>query len=173
MKKKEKNGFTLIELLAVIVVLALIMIIAIPSVLEVIQNIKKRSFVMYVEKIVEAVEIRYNADSNLGAIRGAGVYVYDIKTDLNMNGTGDYEGYVVVDAHDVDNKIYRVTLYDKEYELENWNITTEHFPTETDIIALDGDKWDQVDACERALNEIQGNSKPSNCLNKDGLIITR
>lgn len=79
---KKKNGFTLVELLAVIVVLAIIMIIAIPSVLDVMNTARKKAFVMYVDKIVTAVQAQYLYDANGGAIQGAGFYVYDITSDL-------------------------------------------------------------------------------------------
>jgi len=45
MKKGKINGFTLVELLAVIVILAIIMIIAIPSVLNVTEQAKQKSFI--------------------------------------------------------------------------------------------------------------------------------
>ncbi len=62
-KMKKRNGFTLVELLAVIVVLAIIMVIAIPSVLEAMNNAKKNSFVLYMEKVFKSTSEYYLQDS--------------------------------------------------------------------------------------------------------------
>ena len=59
---KKRNGFTLVELLAVIVVLAIIMIIAIPAVLDVMNNARKSSFALYIEKVVRDVQTQYVSD---------------------------------------------------------------------------------------------------------------
>ena len=126
---KKKNGFTLVELLAVIVVLAIIMILAIPSVLETMNTARKNSFVLYIDKVVTAVQTQYTYDANGGAIAGAGYYVYDITTDLNLTSTGSYRGYVLVDAGNVDKVRYIVTLYDNNYEIINYDVTTNGMPT--------------------------------------------
>lgn len=126
---KKKNGFTLVELLAVIVVLAIIMIIAIPSVLDVMNSARKSSFVLYIEKVVTAVQTQYVYDANGGAISGAGYYVYDITQDLNLTSTGSYKGYVVVNAINVDDVQYIVYMYDNNYQLLGWNVTRDLMPT--------------------------------------------
>ena len=120
---KKRNGFTLVELLAVIVVLAIIMIIAIPSVLNVMNSARKSSFAIYVKKVVNAVQTQYAYDSNLGDLAGAGLYVYNIATDLNLTSTGSYKGYIVVDARDVDAPHYIVYMYDNNYEIFGWDVS--------------------------------------------------
>ncbi|MCR5483589.1 MAG: prepilin-type N-terminal cleavage/methylation domain-containing protein [Bacilli bacterium] len=111
MKKKNK-GFTLVELLAVIVILAIIMIIAIPAVLETMQSARKKTFKEYAMKVTNEGQKTYLSDqmtSNPGSCA-----LYKIKTDLGLNNTGDYNGYVVVKNLTDKQKVY-VTLYDKEY----------------------------------------------------------
>lgn len=126
---KKKNGFTLVELLAVIVVLAIIMILAIPSVLDVMNQARKKLFSMYAQKVVLNTQEQYVYDSNSGAIAGAGFYVYDIQKDLGYSGTGSYKGFVIVNAMDVDDVKYIIELYDDNYILHNYNINDYGMPT--------------------------------------------
>lgn len=137
---KKKNGFTLVELLAVIVVLAIIMIIAIPSVLEVMNTARKKSFALYVDKIITAVQIQYVYDANSGAIQGAGWYVYSIKDDLNLTSTGSYQGYVTVNATDVDNPNYIIELWDNNYMLHAYNVSEKGMPEANDPLIFPLDK---------------------------------
>lgn len=125
---KKKNGFTLVELLAVIVVLAIIMIIAIPSVLEVMANARKSSFVLYVEKMVKDVQTQYMYDANGGELHGKGYYVYNIKEDLNLTSTGNYEGYILVNASNVDDVQYYVYMWDENYMTIGHNVTRAGMP---------------------------------------------
>ncbi len=109
---KNNKGFTLVELLAVIVILAIIMIIAIPAVLETMQSARKKTFKEYAMKVTNEGQKTYLADqmtSNPGSCA-----LYKIKTDLGINNTGDYNGYVVVKNLPDKQKVY-VTLYDNEY----------------------------------------------------------
>lgn len=125
---KKKNGFTLVELLAVIVVLALIMVLAIPAVLDTMNKARKQAFVEFADDSVRIVQTRYVGDSGPGgAIQGAGFYVYNFK-DLGKLGTGNYEGYVVVDASNVDDVRYIITMWDKYYQIINYD-TTRGLPT--------------------------------------------
>lgn len=126
---KKKNGFTLVELLAVIVVLAIIMIIAIPSVLDVMNSARKSSFVIYAEKVIKDSKTQYVYDAGIGSIAGAGYYVYNIADDLGYDSTGAYEGYVVVDATNVDNPEYILFLFDNNYMITNYNVSRNKMPT--------------------------------------------
>lgn len=167
---KKKNGFTLVELLAVIVVLAIIMIIAIPAVLDVMNNARKSSFVLYAEKVVRDVTTQYMYDANGGAIKGSGFYVYDITQDLNLNGTGNYKGYVVVNAYDVDNVQYIVSLYDENYQLINYNVTSEGLPTvDTPTLRAYSESVDDltsVKACHNASGD-----ETTACYNRQGYLL--
>lgn len=125
---KKRNGFTLVELLAVIVVLALIMVIAVPSVLKVMNSARRQSFALYVEKVVTAVQTQYLYDAASGSIAGRGFYVYDIEQDLDLSTTGSYQGYVVVDAKNVDAPQYYISMHDGNYMIRNYNITTNKMP---------------------------------------------
>lgn len=176
---KKKNGFTLVELLAVIVVLAIIMIIAIPSVLDVMNNARKSSFVLYVEKVVTAVQTQYLYDANGGAIAGAGFYVYDITQDLNLTSTGSYKGYVVVNAYDVDNVKYIVTLYDANYLLLNYNVTDFLMPT---VETTDLRAFNQADVnnyastalatCMTYIDSLDLPAEQQKCYNRKGFLLS-
>ncbi len=125
-KMKKRNGFTLVELLAVIVVLAIIMVIAIPSVLEAMNNAKKNSFVLYMEKVFKSTSEYYLQDSAT-EMAGAGYYIYDITTDIGQNSSGNFKGYVLVDASDVDDVQYIVYLNDKSYMALGHNASKDGF----------------------------------------------
>jgi prepilin-type N-terminal cleavage/methylation domain-containing protein len=164
---KKRNGFTLIELLAVIVVLAIIMILAIPTVLDVMNNARKQSFVIAVDKYVTAVQQQYLSDSNFDVISGAGVYVYNIKTDLGLNSTGNNQGYVVVDARNKDSVKYWIIMHDNNYYIIH-NVTELKLPDKNSSAILPYSGWDvanELDACHKALGtSVQ-------CMNKRGQIL--
>ncbi len=135
---RKKNGFTLVELLAVIVVLAIIMIIAIPSVLDTMNNARRKTFVIYAEKIFKSTQEQYTMDSQ-STIPGAGVYIYNIKTDLGTADTGSYEGFVIVDAENVDDPQYIIYLWDNNYMIFNYNVNASGgFPDPTDTQVVQG-----------------------------------
>lgn len=164
---KKKNGFTLVELLAVIVVLAIIMIIAIPAILDVMNNARKSSFVLYVEKVVGATQTQYMYDANGGPLKGAGVYVYNIETDLNLTTTGSYRGYVVVDATVVDKPVYHVFLHDDNYQVIGASVSDANtMPTASDVKAYVQSEFasaagDELKACGTAHRDV-------NCYNRLG-----
>ena len=169
---KKKNGFTLVELLAVIVVLAIIMIIAIPSVLDVMNSARKSSFVLYVDKVVTAVQTQYMYDANGGQITGAGYYVYDITQDLNLTSSGSYKGYVVVDAQNVDDVQYIVSLYDNNYQLLNYNVSTQQMPTVDTATLLSYSAEDVAQLASNAVKACEAwASENATCYNRKGYII--
>ncbi len=171
---KKKNGFTLVELLAVIVVLAIIMIIAIPSVLEVMNTARKKSFSMYVNKVVSGVQTQYVYDSNSGAIQGAGYYVYNIKTDLNLTATGAYQGFVTVNATDVDNPQYIIELYDNNYMLHAYNISSKGMPDENEPLIFPLDRTKIADSNYKACQAAAGNpTPPVSCYTKEGYLLSQ
>ena len=143
---KKKNGFTLVELLAVIVVLAIIMIIAIPSVLDVMNSARKSSFILYAEKVINAVQTEFVYDNELGELHGAGLYVYDITTDLSLTSTGQYKGYVVVNNLVVDDPQYILYLHDNNYQILLHNATKRKMPT-----AKDADPY-SMNECDERMN---------------------
>lgn len=172
---RNKNGFTLVELLAVIVVLAIIMVIAIPSVMEVMNSARKSSFVLYAEKVIKDTQISYVYDSGGGGtISGAGYFVYDITSDLGYASTGEYKGYIIVNATDVDNPEYILYLYDKNYMITNYNVTKFGMPT------VDGGQIYSLD--QAAVNKVAGSSALAceatagtgvSCYNKNGYVIVK
>ena len=94
---KNNKGFTLVELLAVIVILGIIMIIAIPSVLETMQVAKTKSLEEYAQKVRNAGERKYLVKKEFEGLPSPGsadveLYVYDVKEDLDLTNTGNFEG---------------------------------------------------------------------------------
>ena len=170
--KMKKNGFTLVELLVVIVVLALIMIITIPAVLDIMEDARKNSFVLYCQKVVKDTQTQYVYDSNIGNAGGAGIYVYDITSDLGYSSTGNYRGYVVVDASSTTGTKYILNLYDNNYAIPNWNVSEKGDPTVSNLQNYTGEVYSQyfkspVTACR--------NAKPGasvQCQNRNGYIIS-
>ncbi len=170
---KKKNGFTLVELLAVIVVLAIIMIIAIPSVLNVMNNARRETFVLYVEDTVKNVITQYVSDA-ASSIQGAGVYVYNITTDLGKLTTGNYKGYVIVDAVNVDDPKYNVFIWDNNYMIVNYQANN-GFPDASDTVNIqpynantEAEKFSNaVKACKSYLG-----SRDDACMNRQGFILT-
>ena len=168
---KKRNGFTLVELLAVIVVLAIIMIIAIPAVLDIMTNAKKQAFVEAVDKYVTAVQTQYMADSGMGQIPGAGFYVYNIQTDLGLSTTGNYQGFVVVDATNPDSIEYHASLRDNNFMIVNWPVMGSKMPTKENIGNYVATTWSQkastaVKACEDVTHSSNA------CMNRNGYYLT-
>lgn len=118
MKKEKRKGFTLIELLAVIVVLAIVMVLAVPIVLGQMNNAKKKSFQIYGERVLSSVMNAYESDSLLGNTspkQYSGLPCYDL-SDLKLETTGNYAGFVTVNHSDVGNTtIYKIYLSDSTY----------------------------------------------------------
>ncbi len=112
--KKQSKGFTLVELLAVIVILGIIMIIAIPSVLQVMSTSKIKSFSVYAKKVRTEAEKKNYKDELDGNKSTTGMYIYDIKEDLDLSSTGNYKGYVVINGCS-NSKEYYVFLADDTY----------------------------------------------------------
>ncbi len=106
----KKNGFTLVELLAVIVILAIIMIIAIPAVLDTMTTAKKNAFIEYIDKIGNETEKTSLSNELLSGSQDKCV-IYNIKTDLGLSSTGNYEGYSIID----NDSVYIVSIHDDEY----------------------------------------------------------
>lgn len=163
---KKKNGFTLVELLAVIVVLALIMVIAIPSVLDVMNQARKNSFVEYCQKVIPAVQTQYVADAQ-STIPGRGIYVYNINEDIGSLYQGAYKGYVVVDATDVDKPRYWITIWDDNYQIRNVDISV-NYPTN------DSEFIQPVQADTKSLNALNvcsAVSSTESCYNRHGYLL--
>lgn len=126
MKKKKKKfslkkffkGFTLVELLAVIVILAIIMIIAIPSVLNSMRVAKRKSFVEFAQKVINAGEKKYIEGTSFGTLAtiGLGNYYFDITKDLDLGSTGNYKGFFIIFA-ERDSLTYFLMIWDDEYAL--------------------------------------------------------
>lgn len=171
---RKKNGFTLVELLAVIVVLAIIMIIAIPAVLDTMNTARKKSFAMYVTKAVGAVQTKYVYDANSGAIQGAGYYVYSIKNDLDATSTGTYDGYVTVNATDVDNPEYIIELYDNNYMIHAYNVSKKGNPEADDPLIFPLKRENIADNMYKACQAAAGNpATPVSCYTREGYLVSQ
>lgn len=62
--KLNKKGFTLVELLAVIVVLALLMVVLANTALPAMNNAKKKTFLLYAQRLMEKGQELYFLDKN-------------------------------------------------------------------------------------------------------------
>lgn len=93
--KKRNDGFTLVELLAVIVILALLLIIVIPQILETTNRAKKELFYDYSRSVQSKAVAKYIQEMDDETIKSS-CRVYDISTDLDLENTGDFEGWAKV-----------------------------------------------------------------------------
>lgn len=93
--KKKNNGFTLIELLAVIVILALLLIIVIPQILDTTNRAKKELFYDYSRSVQSKAVAKYIQEMDDETIK-SDCRVYDIGTDLDLENTGNFEGWAKV-----------------------------------------------------------------------------
>ena len=108
----NNKGFTLVELLAVIVILAIIMIIAIPSVLSTMTTARRKTFIEYIDKIYQATEKKVLSKEMLG--EKTSCVLFDITSDLGIDNTGDFKGYVIP-VKDSGKYKYYITLWDNNY----------------------------------------------------------
>jgi prepilin-type N-terminal cleavage/methylation domain-containing protein len=120
----EKNkGFTLVELLAVIVILAIIMLIAIPAVLQTMQSAERKGFEEFTIKSINETEKKILSNSLLDKSRGSQCEIFNIKTDLGLSNTGDFDGYIL--AKNTNGRYeYIITLWNDDYMIKPYNFTT-------------------------------------------------
>lgn len=138
--KKKKNttkklkGFTLVELLAVIVILAIIMIIAIPAVLNTMESARRKTMLEFAQKVYLTGQRKFIEDksfNNLASI-SKGIYSYSIKKDLDLNNTGDFDGYYII-WQDGDYISHYIALWNKDFILVKANVDKEEI-TESDMM---------------------------------------
>lgn len=159
-KKKNKkkvdlykifHGFTLVELLAVIVVLGIIMIIAIPSVLNTLETSKRKTFLEYVQKIYSTTHAKWLQETSMdgGVYEGEGMYVYNIRTDLDLSSTGSFGGYVLINSHESDGEIkddFYMYIWDDTFFI-GFAPTFEGIPKSDDVKVKEGayfHPWNEV-----------------------------
>ena len=161
-KKLKEKGFTLVELLAVIVILAIIMLIAIPAVLSTMESAKRKTFAEYVDKASGLSQKQLAEDQMIGTKSSTGCYVYNVKTQLGLSNTGDYDGWVLINP--IDNDIY-VTLFNDEYVLIGYHYSDSSLKIENNVQA-------RTEANERELTveKLCASSSCTTCEAKDGTI---
>ena len=169
--KKNKNGFTLVELLVVIVVLALIMIITIPAVLDVMDDTRRNAFVLYAQKVVKDTQTQYVYDSNIGNAGGVGIYVYDITSDLGYTSTGNYRGYVIVNASSPASTKYILDLYDNNYMITNWNVSDKGDPTTANLQNYNSSLFSDYFRSPKIACDKVEDKNGAQCQNRNGYII--
>ena len=133
----------------------------------------REAFALYVDKVVTAVETKYNNDINAGKNTNPGYYVYDITMDLDFSPSGSYRGYVVVDSQDANNVQYIVSLYDDNYQLLNYNVSTQPMPTADTATLVDYDDVmvnDVASTSVKACKTWAGYN--ATCYNAKGYLIT-
>ena len=129
----KNKGFTLVELLAVIVILAIIMIIAIPSVLDTLTIARRKTFAEYIDKIQQAAESKVLSKDLFG--ESSNCVLFDITSDLGLDNTGDFKGYIVT-VHDNSEYKYYITLWDSNFMV----YALEYHGDNTDDMLLDYDE---------------------------------
>lgn len=164
---RKKNGFTLVELLAVIVVLALIIVLTIPAILDVMNSARRENFVLFAKRVVTDVQTEYTYDAS-STIAGAGYYVYSITEDLGRLEKGKYNGFVVVDATDVDNPRYILTMWDSNYQIVNYD-TSRGLPN-TDTAELTSYSAETIEASANSALKVCAGAAGANgvCYNRHG-----
>ena len=169
-KKKRKNslkkifkGFTLVELLAVIVILAIIMIIAIPAVLNTMESARRKTFAEYVDKVSTLSQKQLAEDQMLGNKSLGECIVYNVKTGLGLNNTGDYVGWVLINPSK--NDIY-VTLYDDSYVIVGYHYSDSSLKIDDYIQKKTSDNESKL-----TVEELCKSSSCSSC-NVDGATVT-
>ena len=111
---KINKGFTLVEILAVIVVLAILLLLAIPTVLSVVANANKSTFIEFADKVVNLGN-KEIAIADVKEVEGKSVCViYDITKDLGLDSYGKFKGWVLINPDNDDNYI---TIFNDEYAL--------------------------------------------------------
>ena len=119
--RKNNKGFTLVELLLVIALLAVIVAISIPAVAQITDNSKRKAFYLYALNLVTKATNHYVAayedleQISVENYSKADCIVYDIKEDLEIENTGNYEGWVKIirnkkPASEVDSKLASITF---------------------------------------------------------------
>ena len=89
---KNRKGFTLVELLAVIVIMAILLMVAIPAVNNILQDVRKRTFVNEAKTIYNEAMNKYISESSQG---------FELKTissedDSAIEMTGEKLDYCVI-----------------------------------------------------------------------------
>lgn len=119
--RKNNKGFTLVELLLVIALLAVIVAITIPAVAQITDNSKRKAFYLYALNLVTKATNHYVAayedleQISVDDLSKADCIVYDIKNDLEIENTGNYEGWVKIvrnkkEIGEVKNKLASITF---------------------------------------------------------------
>ncbi len=157
-KKLEEKGFTLVELLAVIVILAIIMLIAIPGVLSVLESARLKTFAEYVDKSAGLAQKQIAEDQMNGSMASQCI-IYNIKTDLGLDNTGSFEGWVLVDSNN--NNIY-ITLFNEDYGLSAFHYNDPNSKVEDFIKNKSSFKEEQL-----TIEHLCSNSTCTSCVYSD------
>lgn len=120
--KIKNKGFTLVELLAIITIIAILMLLIIPSVLSVIQVVKNKTFITYVEKVSTIARQKTLKETLNKEDLENECFIYNLKTDLDLDNVGTFNGYVLVNPGDEDDKYY-ITLWNNDFMLIAYNYT--------------------------------------------------
>ena len=94
------------------------MLIAVPSVLNIIQASRIKSFVVYTNEMINKSSERL-ARSSIDEDEEKSCIIYDIKKDFEIDNTGDFVGWVLLN-NDTDDKY--ITIYNDEYALVGYKV---------------------------------------------------
>ena len=127
----KRKGFTLVEVLAVIVILALLIVVAVPITNKIVKDTKKNSFAKYVDKLYLDVINQYESDKAANIRSSYSCYIYDIKKDLGLDYTKDFEGYVVIVPTSSNHQAY-FTIHNNSYYIKHYKYIKEETDTDED-----------------------------------------
>lgn len=112
--KLNKKGFTLVELLAVIVVLALLMVVLANTALPAMNNAKKKTFLLYAQRLMERGQELYFVDKN----STDGNQDYTVEQLMGASAKANYDGTINVD-YDAPNEKFTVTVKGQLKDVKN------------------------------------------------------
>lgn len=78
----NKKGFTLIEILAVIVILSILALIVTPIVMNIIDDVNKKTFEETARNTARAAEMHYASSNLKNLVRSDSCYIYNYSNDV-------------------------------------------------------------------------------------------
>lgn len=129
---KRNKGFTLIELLAVIVILAILVLIALPKVLQMVENARRDTFKIEVQKMLGQMEtvsadkmlnggfttINQDIDGKRSPVRYACMTLQDLYKEGYLNKNFDnagYSGIVEIFIPSIGDVVYGINISNGAY----------------------------------------------------------
>lgn len=104
--------------------------------------------------------------NSVSTIHNPGVYIYDIKMDLDYRGLDKYKGYIVADDSNLDNPKYIAYLHDEDFYISGFTVTNSYdYPETMELRHYDFGKYNPIDYGEKEICSLYGKSI---CYNSKG-----